>query len=223
MTASPSIHSVHIYEDSAALISRLCAIVSSSLRSGDTVLIIATAEHREQLLTDLQDCGLDVRLHAREGRYMMLDAHQTLATFMRDGLPNNKLFTTAVCDILDHAHDSALANGKCLTVFGEMVAVFGRMEGKRPPFNWRFCGTTRCTAAPSTCTAHIPRASSLEATWLRSRVSIRMLSSSDGFARTEKERCGAQKSPPCTGGNDSTGSAHSGSSLATLLTRPLTG
>jgi hypothetical protein len=131
MTASPSIHSVHIYEDSAALISRLCAIVSSSLRSGDTVLIIATAEHREQLLTDLQDCGLDVRLHAREGRYMMLDAHQTLATFMRDGLPNNKLFTTAVCDILDHAHDSALANGKCLTVFGEMVAVLwqdGRKE-----------------------------------------------------------------------------------------------
>jgi uroporphyrinogen-III synthase len=67
MTASPSIHSVHIYEDSAALISRLCAIVSSSLRSGDTVLIIATAEHREQLLTDLQDCGLDVRyMHEKD-------------------------------------------------------------------------------------------------------------------------------------------------------------
>ena len=130
MAASASIHSVHIYEDSEALISRLCAIVSSSLRSGDTVLIVATAEHRQQLLKDLQDCGLDVRLHAREGRYTMLDAQQTLATFMRDGVPDSKLFTTAVCDILTHAHNSALADGKHLTVFGEMVAVLWE-DGKK--------------------------------------------------------------------------------------------
>jgi hypothetical protein len=49
------------------------------------MLVIATTEHRSQLLRDLQDCGLDVREHAREGRYTMLDARQTLAAFMQDG------------------------------------------------------------------------------------------------------------------------------------------
>jgi KaiC/GvpD/RAD55 family RecA-like ATPase len=123
MATSAAIHSVHIYEDSEALLSRLCAIVSSSLRGGDSVLIVATSAHREQLLKDLQSCGLDVRTHAREGRYTMLDAQQTLATFMREGAPDNQLFMSAVGDVLDNAHNSALANGKRLTVFGEMVAV----------------------------------------------------------------------------------------------------
>ena len=130
MATSAAIHSVHIYGDSEALLSRLCAIVSSSLRSGDSVVIIATSAHRQQLLKDLQSCGLDVRTHARDGRYTMLDAQQTLAMFMREGVPDGKLFTGAVGDMLDNAHNSALANGKRLTVFGEMVAVLWE-EGKK--------------------------------------------------------------------------------------------
>jgi hypothetical protein len=121
--SSAAVHSVHIYDDSKALISRLCSIVSSSLRSGDSVLIIATAEHRGQLLRDLQDCGLDVREHAREGRYTMLDARQTLAAFMRNGIPDADLFHAAVGEILDGIRRSAQNSGKRLTVFGGMVAV----------------------------------------------------------------------------------------------------
>jgi hypothetical protein len=121
--SSSAVHSVHIYEDSEALISRLCAVVSASLRSGDSALIIATAEHRNQLLRDLPDCGLDVREHAREGRYAMLDARVTLAAFMQDGMPDTNLFNTAVGDILDGIGGSSRTSGKRLTVFGEMVAV----------------------------------------------------------------------------------------------------
>lgn len=60
----------------------------------------------------------------------MLDAEQTLATFMREGTPDNKLFMSSVGDMLGNAHNSALANGKRLTVFGEMVAVLWE-EGKK--------------------------------------------------------------------------------------------
>jgi hypothetical protein len=123
MSSSAAIHSVHIYEDSAALISRLGAIVSSSLRSGDSVLIIATAEHRDLLVTDLRKCGIDIREHARERRYTMLDAGETLATFMRQGMPDAKLFAGSVGDILDDVRGSAVKRGKKLTAFGEMVAV----------------------------------------------------------------------------------------------------
>jgi hypothetical protein len=130
MPSSVAVHSVHIYEDSEALISRLCAVVSASLRSGDSVLIIATAEHRNQLLRDLQDCGLDVREHAREGRYAMLDARETLAAFMKDGMPDTNLFNAAVGDILDGIGGSSRTSEKRLTVFGEMVAVLWE-DGKK--------------------------------------------------------------------------------------------
>ncbi len=130
MSTAPAIHSVHIYEDSAALVNRLCAIVSASLRTGDSVVIVATAEHREQLLKELQNCGLDVRTHARQGRYAMLDAEQTLASFMREGMPDTNLFNGSVLQILDQARRSARSHGKRLTVFGEMVAVLWQ-EGKK--------------------------------------------------------------------------------------------
>jgi KaiC/GvpD/RAD55 family RecA-like ATPase len=90
---------------------------------GDSVLVIATAEHREHLLKQLQNCGVDVRLHARQGRYVMLDTSETLATFMRDGMPDAKLFRTTAVGILDEARRSARSQAKRLTVFGEMVAV----------------------------------------------------------------------------------------------------
>src|SRR5580692_3791356 len=118
-----SVHSVHFYEDSTALISRLCAVVSSSLRSGDSVLIVATSEHRDLLTAALRSCGLDVREHARERRYSMLDASETLATFMKDGMPDAKLFEATMGEILDEVRSAAIAKGKDLTVFGEMVAI----------------------------------------------------------------------------------------------------
>ena len=61
---APAVHSVHIYNEQSALISRLCGIVSSSLRIGDAVLIVATAETRNQLITELRKSDVDVRLHA---------------------------------------------------------------------------------------------------------------------------------------------------------------
>ena len=125
-----SVHSVHFYEDSTALISRLCAVVSSSLRTGDSVLIVATSKHRDLLTAALRSCGLDVREHARERRYSMLDASETLATFMRDGMPDAKLFAAVVGEILDEVRSGALARGKDLTVFGEMVAILWE-EGKK--------------------------------------------------------------------------------------------
>jgi len=130
--SSPVVHSVHIYEDSHALISRLCAIVSISLRTGDSVLVVATAEHREELLKELRGCGLNVTRHAREGRYTMLDASQTLATFMRDGMPDAERFSAVVGPLLGQASASARGKEKRLTVFGEMVAVLweaGNKEG----------------------------------------------------------------------------------------------
>lgn len=120
---APSVHSVHIYSESSDLISRLCGIVSSSLRIGDAVLVVATAEHRAGLVKELLGAGVDIRGHAREGRYTMVDAEEMLATFMRHGTPDRELFACSMGEVLNNARESAKSKAKGLTLFGEMVAV----------------------------------------------------------------------------------------------------
>jgi DcmR-like sensory protein len=122
-THLPAIHSVHIYEQDSDLITRLSVIVSTSLRLGDSVLVIATGEHRQLLIRELEAAGLDVRDCVREGRYSMLDAKDTLAAFMRNGMPDRHQFMSSVGQVLVAARTKAVSNNQSLTVFGEMVAV----------------------------------------------------------------------------------------------------
>jgi KaiC/GvpD/RAD55 family RecA-like ATPase len=123
VTNRPTVHSVHIYSDDHGLITRLCGIFASSLRMGDSALIVATAEHREQLVKALADTGIDVRTCARDGRYIMADANDTLAEFMRNGMPDPILFQTSVGDLITSAYQHARSSNRRVTVFGEMVAI----------------------------------------------------------------------------------------------------
>ena len=125
-----AVHSVHIYEGDSALIGRLCGIVASGLQTGDAVLIVATDFHRDQLVKQLEKAGIDVRVAAREGRFTMIDAQETLSTFMRHGRPDRDLFTASVGQLLVDAKKNARSKHQGLTVFGEMVAVLWD-EGKK--------------------------------------------------------------------------------------------
>lgn len=126
------VHSVHIYDDDSALISRLCGIVSSGLRVGDSAVIVATPEHRIQLVTELRSSGVPVRDLAREGRFMMVDAREALSTFMINGMPDPELFACSIGAILEDARRKSQNQRRGLTVYGEMVAVLweqGNKEG----------------------------------------------------------------------------------------------
>jgi hypothetical protein len=119
----PPVHSVHVYEQEVDLITRLSTIVSTSLRLGDAVLIVATQDHRDQLISGLEKAGIEVAALVRDGRYVMLDAAETLSTFMRDGLPDAARFSASVGKVLEDARARAKSKDQGLTVFGEMVAV----------------------------------------------------------------------------------------------------
>ena len=125
-TPFPAVHSVHIYDSDSDLITRLGAIISSSLRLGDSALIVATPEHRAQLVQHLREAGVDVRSCVRDGRYTMLDAREALSLFLRDGRPDSRLFGLTVGATLDSVRQRAAAAKRNLTVFGEMVALLWR-------------------------------------------------------------------------------------------------
>jgi hypothetical protein len=120
---SSVIHSVHFYESPIALVQLLCGISSSGLRSGNSVLIVATAAHRLQLVKELKESGVDVRSMARERRFVMFDANEMISTFMVDGMPDADLFHHYVGEIVTEAKKRALTKHQGLTVFGEMVGV----------------------------------------------------------------------------------------------------
>lgn len=117
------VHSVHFYESHAALIDRLCGVVSSGLVIGNSVLMVCTEEHRLQLIKALNRLEIDVRDYAREGRFSICDAGEMLAMFMVDGRPDSRLFMNSVGKLLKEAKKAARSRDKALTVFGEMVAV----------------------------------------------------------------------------------------------------
>ncbi len=123
MSAAPAVHSVYIYDEHSSLISRLCGITSSSLRVGDAVLVVARAETRNKLVKELRNSGVDVRRHARERRFTMVDANEALLTFMVNGSPDPTLFNISIGRMLADSRKRARSTEQCLTVYGEMVAV----------------------------------------------------------------------------------------------------
>ncbi|MFL6300229.1 MAG: MEDS domain-containing protein [Terriglobales bacterium] len=129
MSSGASVHSVQFYDSHTALMDRLCALVSAGLLVGDSLLIVATDEHREQLVAALYNLKVDVLDYAWANRIVMCDAEELLAEFMVDGLPDPELFRTAIGDLLNESRPRDDKDAGVI-VFGEMVAVLWG-EGNR--------------------------------------------------------------------------------------------
>jgi hypothetical protein len=124
------VHSVHFYDGEQALITRLRGVVATGLEMGNAVLIVATADHRRELVKALNKRGIDTGSYERKGMFVACDARETLATFMVDGRPDRARFLASVGGLLAEAKRAAHSSGQGLTVFGEMVAVLWE-EGNR--------------------------------------------------------------------------------------------
>lgn len=126
--SAPFVHSLHVYGKHSELINRLRSIFAAALHMGNSVVAVATGEHRRELVSKLENFGVDVRNAARIGSFSMFDAGEILDTFMRRGRPDAKLFHSQISKILGEANRAAPRGG--VTVFGEMVAVLWG-EGNR--------------------------------------------------------------------------------------------
>lgn len=124
----PPVHSVHFYDHDDSLIARLKSIVANALHAGDSVLIVATEEHRLELARALRLAG--VALEALGNRFQRFDARDMLAKFMVHGRPNRARFAASVGKLIGEARKAAVNEHRGLMVFGEMVAVLWRDGNK---------------------------------------------------------------------------------------------
>jgi len=123
---APSDHFVQFYEHDQFLVASVAGFVTMALNRGDCAIVVATPEHRADLLARLISDGVDVAAAEESGQLFALDATETLAKFLVDRRIDRARFHEALEPILDRLAKS----GRRIFAFGEMVALLWR-EGNR--------------------------------------------------------------------------------------------
>jgi hypothetical protein len=108
-------HVVSFYDGDEQLTSIVTAYLAASVRDGDTVIVIATPEHRAAFTAALAAAGIAPDYQ----RVQVFDAAATLGRFMRDGLPDPEGFKDSVGQLLRVAAKS----GRPVRAYGEMVSL----------------------------------------------------------------------------------------------------
>ena len=116
-------HDVHFYSNDAYFLDGFTQFIEDALEAGSAAVVVATESHRDSLLLRLQARGVNVIGAIEQGRYISLDAADTLSTFMVNGLLDPVRFLKSVGDLIvgaakavkgEHAHVAAC--GECATL-----------------------------------------------------------------------------------------------------------
>jgi signal transduction histidine kinase len=121
-------HSVQFYVEDTYLLDGLSRFIGTALGAGDTAVVIATKAHREGLKSRLRSRGLNTQKAALQGRFIVLDAAETLEKFIIEGFPDATRFAEIMGAVLVQARKAA-GSGSRVVAFGEMVALLGQ-DGK---------------------------------------------------------------------------------------------
>ena len=113
-------HLVQFYDaDPAALVANVASFIDEGLRSGDSIVLIATPEHGDAFLSALGSSRSERDVRAR--RLVLLDAASTLEQFMADGRPDWRRFDAVVGGTIRGLRRAK--PGARLRAYGEMVGL----------------------------------------------------------------------------------------------------
>src|SRR5271170_1776391 len=116
-------HTVQFYAEDQSLIDGLSRLVWTALGTGNSAIVIATKPHSEALTATLRARGLDATTAMRQGRFILLDAAETLAKFAVDGWPDAALFSELIGGCVAQAQAASQGGGSGVVAFGEMVSL----------------------------------------------------------------------------------------------------
>lgn len=116
-------HVVHLYENDLTLVSQTAHLLSDSLAAGNAVIMIATADHRSAIESELKSNHRNLPELSASGRYVCMDAEQTLTQLLIDGELEPQRFSNLIGTRVREAIQVAPSRPQHVTVFGEMVAL----------------------------------------------------------------------------------------------------
>lgn len=121
-----NLHAVQFYDRESYLLDSLTEYIGAALSSASAGIVIATPGHRDVVAQRLSARGLDVVGAGAQGRYVALDARETLGTLMVDGWPDPARFDDTIGTLVAKTRERASR----VYAFGEMVALLWT-EGNR--------------------------------------------------------------------------------------------
>jgi DNA-binding NarL/FixJ family response regulator len=114
-------HEVAFYADDSSLVDGYARFIESSLEGGDAVIVVVTDSHRVSLIPRLEADGVNVARAIEQGRYIPLDAADTLSRLTVNDIPDPARCTKVVGDlIMGAARGVRGANGR-VVVCGEIA------------------------------------------------------------------------------------------------------
>jgi hypothetical protein len=114
-------HAVRFYENKASLCRTVADFLAEGFRAQQPGLVIATPAHTTAVLDELSARDFDVSRLQAVGDLLLLDARDTLATFMADGMPDSAAFKTIVPAIIERLCGER--SDRTVRAYGEMVDV----------------------------------------------------------------------------------------------------
>ena len=116
---APGAHIVQTWQDPAFLAEAVGEYLAAGLHAGEAAIVIARPPHSRRFLEKLAGLG-------RPGQIVVLDAEQTLARFMADGMPQWQPFHEVVGGLIAGLR----AQYPAVRAYGEMVDVLWQ-QGER--------------------------------------------------------------------------------------------
>jgi signal transduction histidine kinase len=112
-------HAVQFYERESYLLDSLSDYIGTALRAAGAGIVIATPAHRDGVAQRLGARGLDIVGAGAQGRYVALDARDTLSILMVNNWPDPARFDDTIGGLIAKTRERAAT----IHAFGEMVAL----------------------------------------------------------------------------------------------------
>ena len=116
---APCDHVLQIYEDNGIFLDMLTGFVGGGINAGDSVIVIATAEHLTGLEKRLVAHGIYLDSLIADKQYIPVHADEILSKFIVNGWPDEALFISEITKLIE----TAGSKNRKVRAFGEMVAI----------------------------------------------------------------------------------------------------
>ena len=128
----PIRHEVAFYADDTALVGGFARVAKAVLRTGSPVVIIATQPHLVAILEKLRNDGVDLDAAMDQGKYIQLDARDTLSKVMMNDLPDPVRCANLVGDLIVGVSKRTNGESRRVAICGECAPTLlteGNTEG----------------------------------------------------------------------------------------------
>jgi DNA-binding NarL/FixJ family response regulator len=122
-------HKVVFYSEDRQLLDEVSQFLAAALNAGNAAIVIATESHRDSIVRRLQASGLEIRAAIEQGRYIALDAADTILPFIANDVFDSARFLESFGLLILKAANAAKGKHPRVALFGEGADLLWKQAG----------------------------------------------------------------------------------------------